>query len=470
MDVANAGAGPAPACGSNVGHNVWFEVTPTVSGLLTFSTCHPATSYDTVLQVWRDSGDCEFPVRLNDLCIDDSEYPECNNGCWFGGKVTFNATAGTTYFFQVGSYNNNSQGCTLCLGVRVTICGGDGTPPTAEITFPPPLGCVCNQEVIEGSAYDLDGAFDSYELEYQPAGGGSWTLITSSNTPVNNGVLGLWNTSGLSHGWYYLRLTAKNACGLTSTAVDFVLVDKQFDSLDLRSPPDLAVVGGTVCLDGTVWDQSCFGSYTAMYRPAAGGSFNPVDPGNPVYYNSVINDPLASWDTRAGVPDGQYLLRIEGTDACGHVASALREVLVDNTAPIAVITNPLACQYLGGLVQVMGTASDANLDYWALFFTGGNVNGWVEIGSGTSPVVNGVLANWNTAGLPSCAYTLRLVVVDRAVIDCNGAIRNRSEYTVSFNLGNRFDTDGDGDVDLTDFLVFQLCFGGSNNPPAPTCP
>jgi len=32
------------------------------------------------------------------------------------------------------------------------------------------------------------------------------------------------------------------------------------------------------------------------------------------------------------------------------------------------------------------------------------------------------------------------------------------------------DFDGDGDVDLTDFTQFQLCFGGSNNPPAPTCP
>jgi len=32
------------------------------------------------------------------------------------------------------------------------------------------------------------------------------------------------------------------------------------------------------------------------------------------------------------------------------------------------------------------------------------------------------------------------------------------------------DLDGDGDVDLSDFTVFQLCFGGSSNPPAPTCP
>lgn len=32
------------------------------------------------------------------------------------------------------------------------------------------------------------------------------------------------------------------------------------------------------------------------------------------------------------------------------------------------------------------------------------------------------------------------------------------------------DFDGDGDVDTIDFTVFVQCFGGSNNPPAPTCP
>jgi hypothetical protein len=32
------------------------------------------------------------------------------------------------------------------------------------------------------------------------------------------------------------------------------------------------------------------------------------------------------------------------------------------------------------------------------------------------------------------------------------------------------DLDGDGDVDLSDFATFSQCFGGSMNPPAPTCP
>lgn len=32
------------------------------------------------------------------------------------------------------------------------------------------------------------------------------------------------------------------------------------------------------------------------------------------------------------------------------------------------------------------------------------------------------------------------------------------------------DCDGDGDVDLSDFSQFSLCFGGANNPPAASCP
>jgi len=41
----------------------------------------------------------------------------------------------------------------------------------------------------------------------------------------------------------------------------------------------------------------------------------------------------------------------------------------------------------------------------------------------------------------------------------------------SFRIeGQLGDLDGDGDVDMADFLLFQLCYGGSSNPPALTCP
>ena len=57
MGVASATQDLIPTCGLNIGHTVWFRVIPTEDSLLTFTTCHPATSYDTVLQVWGGSCD-----------------------------------------------------------------------------------------------------------------------------------------------------------------------------------------------------------------------------------------------------------------------------------------------------------------------------------------------------------------------------------------------------------------------------
>ena len=100
MDLTDALGSHQMSCGFNVGRVVWFQVTPDIDGRLTFNSCHPSTSFDTVIQPWRFAGDCEFPVRLDDFCVDDTESAACDNGCSaFGGSVTFLATAGETYLF-----------------------------------------------------------------------------------------------------------------------------------------------------------------------------------------------------------------------------------------------------------------------------------------------------------------------------------------------------------------------------------
>lgn len=345
------------------------------------------------------------------------------------------------------------------------LCADDQTPPIAEITSPNPLTCVCDPERIIGTATDAN--FDQYTLEYRRAGGGAWTTIASSTSPVVGGTLGVWNSTGLSQGLYVLRLTVTDTCGLTETAVNIVWLGTVFDNLTVRSPENGTVVGRRVCFDGTVWDNYCFDSYTVEYQPVGGVSWSPVDPGTPVYTGTVINDPFATWETVIkGVPDGTYRVRVTANDDCGNSKTEMLDVIVDNTPPTAEITDPLACSYVEGVVEIRGTANDANLQSWVVQYTGGDASGWVTIDSGNTPVVNGPLARWDTTGLRRCAYTLRLVVTDRAILNCNGANRHRSEYDVSVNLGNcgDFDTDDDGDVDLYDFGKFEEAFTG---PPRP---
>jgi hypothetical protein len=148
MDVSSATPDVVPACGFNVGHAVWFSYTAAADGLISFTTCTPETRYDTVLQVYLGSGDCEFPQQIAGWCEDDSPECGCINACSpfpRASTVTIAATTGTTYLFQVGSYDNNSALCDLCLGVTLVVGG-----------FPPENDDCCAATAITEGSYAFD--------------------------------------------------------------------------------------------------------------------------------------------------------------------------------------------------------------------------------------------------------------------------------------------------------------------------
>jgi hypothetical protein len=74
-------------------------------------------------------------------------------------------------------------------------------------------------------------------------------------------------------------------------------------------------------------------------------------------------------------------------------------------------------QVVQGNVPVRGTANISNFQYYKVEVgPGGNPKDheWTVVGQlHRSPVLNGVLATFNSAAYPSGTYTLRLVVVDQ---------------------------------------------------------
>ena len=86
------------------------------------------------------------------------------------------------------------------------------------------------------------------------------------------------------------------------------------------------------------------------------------------------------------------------------------------------------------MVDIYGTADDANLSSWVLQYMDHDVGGWAYIASGNASV-DGYLGSWNTTGFKQCAYTLRLVVYDASIIGCDDP--QRSEYTTSLNVGQK---------------------------------
>ncbi len=72
------------------------------------------------------------------------------------------------------------------------------------ISYPPETEVV--RAVIEVRGTAANSEFWKYELAAAPFGTQNWFNIAVSETPVNNGVLGIWNTATVQDGTYTLRL------------------------------------------------------------------------------------------------------------------------------------------------------------------------------------------------------------------------------------------------------------------------
>lgn len=338
----------------------------------------------------------------------------------------------------------------------------DTTPPTVSITSPSPESCVCPGMVdIRGLACDLESDL-TYTVRVRrsgDAGGTGWTLINSSTTEqCSPGTLATWNTAGALNGEYIILVEAINQVGLTASAAIEVRLDTAANPAVIRTPETDTIIGGTICLDGSV-GGSCFSNYTVDYRPTTGGPFLPVDTSTPVYTRAVTNDPFANWNTRT-VPDGNYEVRVRVTDVCGRAANTTNVYTVDNTAPIAEITSITPCQWISGLVDIKGEIFDENIGNWVLEYTGGTSRGWTRIATGTGNVRAGdTIAIWDTTTLNRCAYTVRLRAVDKARVGCVAPSGNTTTDMVSVNVGCEVDLNGDGVLDIFDFLDFSNKFG-----------
>jgi hypothetical protein len=191
-------------------------------------------------------------------------------------------------------------------------------------------------------------------------------------------------------------------------------------------PADGASVNGGVLIAGTAWHDPGTEWVLEAGAGLSPASWTPVGQGTGV----LITGTLAPWDTRA-LAEGWWSLRLTATGGDGLPAVHQIAVKVDNTLPMAQITQPEANQQILGSVTVTGKAFDDEMASYSLTARRMGDSGELLVAQATSPVGSasgdGVLGTWDTAGLAGGVYALSLKVADRS--------GNVTEAKVTVSLG-----------------------------------
>jgi hypothetical protein len=81
--------------------------------------------------------------------------------------------------------------------------------------------------------------------------------------------------------------------------------------------------------------------------------------------------------------------------------------------PNAAITSPGMNSTVSGLLEVRGTATQADMQYWKVEFRAETVTTYETLNTTTIAVTDGILARWSTKTVPNGVYFVRLVLVQK---------------------------------------------------------
>lgn len=150
-----------------------------------------------------------------------------------------------------------------------------------------------------------------------------------------------------------------------------------------------------------------------------------TDNANGPYTQRLSNDQLTwtpdepfaadrSWTLSEG--NGTKTVAVVYKDSSGNPsATYMASILLDTSFPTALIDSPQERDYLNGSVEIRGTVNDNDVSSYSLSYGAGtSPTEWTTISTAYDVVDNNLLGVWNTEGVPSGLYTLRLQVVDAA--------------------------------------------------------
>jgi flagellar hook assembly protein FlgD len=408
-------SGTGDRISDHVLYNPWLGQTPGTTLSITEAKVMPASlnpDGDNVTFVAAISAQANWTVTITDSNNDSVKIFTGTgtdiNQRWYGEDSQSLKVADGVYYYKIDATDPANGNVASWPRGMVMV---SRQIPIAIIDAP-----TDNQQFVGGTPVTIMGTasdstnFSNYTLAYGPSENPtSWINLKTSSTPTTSGLIHIWNTTALSSSVYTLRLTVNDTAGniATETArVRFSWIQNVTVSEAYISPNGDGIKDSTL-ISATFTQQA---NWTVTIKNSSGLGVRS--------YSGVGSSMSQSWDGKdeggQAVPDGVYSYRI---DAMGGFVTG--PVVVDRTSPVALITPPGASAW--NTVQVIGSASDENIDTYRLEFGPASGEGpWNLISSATNSVSGGTLGTWvtndqtNTVVIPNDGYQIRLTVSDKA--------------------------------------------------------
>ena len=273
------------------------------------------------------------------------------------GTYTINARA-TDYL------DNTSANASITVTVT-------GTEPAAYITHPAEGASIFAGTVVDiiGTAKDT-ADFLNYQVQYKDTGDPDWTLITPTpvTTPVHEGLLAQWDTTGLDSPNYELQLTVQDAlANITTYTVNAGILA----ALSMSGIADV-----TFFEEGQRYHYANLPDYVTPSDAADSYSYTILDPQPPAGMGVAIDGekwlnivPETDWYGWADVT-------VQADDGAGHTAFDTFRVTVSNlndapTEPVIELlpeqpgdTSELICSVIEHSTDPDGEAFQYTFDWY----------------------------------------------------------------------------------------------------------
>lgn len=353
----------------------------------------------------------DYDVKTHDLSAGDVDVWSVNTG-------VYNMPAGSASAQVTGLYFNwifpQFYNQTFTINYDALNC--DVQKPNVTIVTPTQASSNPGSFTVEGTASDAKSGVASvtYTVNEITGIGGSHVANGLNGIATGTNSWG-FNVSGLTTGYYRVKVVATDNAGNQRQKYNDILVDTTKPSVNVETPvnganmPEAFTVGGVASDVHTAVSEV---KYTVTQIDGLGGNYVAT------VANGTANG-TDSWEFDvSGLTTGYYRLKVQAFDMEGNWRYDYNDVFVDASKPVVQIDTPTNGSILiSGDVVVSGVASDAETSVTEVKYTVTQIDSLG--GSYVATIASGTAAgttNWTfgVAGLADGFYRLKVQAFDEA--------------------------------------------------------